>query len=254
MYYKKSLGQNFLIDKNIIKKISKNIDLNSNVIEIGPGKCSLTDEILKKKPSSLLLIEKDEKLSNNIKKNYSDNSIVKVLNKDILKVNINKLIKKNSIIVGNLPYNISSQIFIKFIKLNRPLKYKRIIFMFQKELANRIIAKHNEQHYGRISILTNIFLDIKGKFDVSNNCFFPKPKVTSTVLIFSPKPNLIINVKLISKIEKITQIFFSNKRKMINKNLKKIFGDKIPSHFKRKDNLRPVDLTPEEYLIIAKSL
>ena len=84
--------------------------------------------------------------------------------------------------------------------------------------------------------------------------FFPKPKVTSTVLIFSPKPNLIINVKLISKIEKITQIFFSNKRKMINKNLKKIFGNKIPSHFKRKDNLRPVDLTPEEYLIIAKSL
>ena len=124
-----------------------------------------------------------------------------------MKVNINKLIKKNSIIVGNLPYNISSQIFIKFIKLNRPLKYKRIIFMFQKELANKLLQNIMNSIMERISILTNIFLDIKGKFDVSNNCFFPKPKVTSTVLIFSPKPNLIINVKLISKIEKITQIF-----------------------------------------------
>ena len=123
MYFKKSLGQNFLIDKNIIKKISKNIDLNSNVIEIGPGKCSLTDEILKKKPSSLLLIEKDEKLSNNIKKNYSDNSIVKFLNKDILKNNINKLIKKNSIIVGNLPL-IFLHKRVKFIKLNRPLNIR----------------------------------------------------------------------------------------------------------------------------------
>ena len=117
IFTKKSLGQNFLKDKNILKKITDLIEVkNRNIIEIGPGEGSLTDEILNKKPKSLIVIEKDNHLAANLKKKYFKNKIIKVYNNDVLKINIEKIVKKNSLIMGNLPYNISSQILVKFLK------------------------------------------------------------------------------------------------------------------------------------------
>ena len=116
-FAKKSLGQNFLIDKNIVKKIIELVNLkNKNVVEIGPGKGALTEEILKKKPKSLIIIEKDNFLANQLKEKYQDIKILKIYNNDILKFDLEKKILKNSEIFGNLPYNISSQILIKFLK------------------------------------------------------------------------------------------------------------------------------------------
>ena len=253
-FAKKSLGQNFLIDKNIIKKIINIIDIeNKNIIEIGSGKGALTNEIIKKKPKSLSIIEKDFNLSKELNLKYKNNKIVKIYNIDVLKLNIEKLCRKNSIIFGNLPYNISSQILVKILKFKKwPPKFTDLILMFQKELGEKILGKFPSANYGRLSILTSYRLKILKKFLVSPNCFLPKPKVTSLVIHFKPQLSAII-LKDISNLEKITNIIFSNKRKMINKNIKKILSKKnllLINNLKL--NLRPAEIEPEIFYNIAK--
>ena len=189
---KRSLGQNFLNDRNIIKKIVSLVDIkNKNIVEIGPGKGALTSEIIKQTPKTLLLIEKDEKLAKELKKKYQKDKFIKVITFDILNYNLEKEISNNSFIFGNLPYNISSQILVKLLKFeNWPPKFCGLILMFQKELAEKIIGRFPSKNYGRISILTNFRLKLVDKFLVSKNCFRPMPKVTSMVVHFQPKKNL----------------------------------------------------------------
>ena len=254
-YVKKSLGQNFLIDLNIIKKI---VNLSSisdkNILEIGPGKGALTNEILKRKPKSLILIEKDLLIYKELKNKYKKNKEVKIYNHDILKFNLEDKIKNNTTIFGNLPYNISSQILVKILKFNSwPPKCSKIIFMFQKEMADRIVGKYNTSKYGRLSILTNYRLKIVNKFDVSPNCFFPKPKVNSTVISFNPKKDNLIKINKIKNLEKITNIFFSNRRKMINKTIQKIFRNKDIKLLKNLNlQSRPSEVSPEKYYEITQ--
>ena len=255
-YAKKSLGQNFLIDKNIVHKITNLINIkNRNILEIGPGKGALTDQILRKQPKSLILVEKDNSLSEFLELKYKKNKKIKIYNKDILKFDLDKKLKANTIIFGNLPYNISSQILVKMIRLKKnPVKYLALIFMFQKELAERIIGKFGTPKYGRLSILSNYKLNILYKFNVSSNCFLPKPKVDSTIVYF--KPHNLNNYKIqnVENLEKITHILFSNKRKMINKNIKKIFKNNLDNKYIKKLNLksRPSDLSPDTYYNLTK--
>ncbi len=254
-YFKKSLGQNFLIDKNIIQKILNQSKIkNRHILEIGPGNGELTDEILRNNPSSITLIEKDFKLTKILKEKYSKYKNIKIFNNDILKVNIEGLLEKNTIIFGNLPYNVSSQILVKFIRFKKwPPRYLDLIFMFQKELGEKIMGLYKSPNYGRLSILTSFRLNIVNKFLVSPNCFKPKPKINSMVIHFKPKKNNLIDVVNISKIEKVTNIFFSNKRKMINKNLKKILTDKEINMINGLNiKSRPSELSPEIYYKIAE--
>jgi len=254
MFAKKSLGQNFLIDQNIIKKIINLVEIkNQNIIEIGPGKGALTKEILKKNPKSLTLIEKDNEFCANLKNEYLNQNKVKIFNKDILKFNFNTIKKKKLIIFGNLPYNISSQILVKIIKLkNWPPNYKDIIFMFQKELSEKIVATFPSKNYGRLSILTNYRLNPVKKFNVSSNCFFPKPKVESSIVHFKPKINFRTKIQNIDCLEKITNFFFSKKRKIIKKNLFKLLDHKkINTISDLNLNLRPENLSPEIYYKIT---
>ena len=251
---KKSLGQNFLIDKNIIKKIINLSNIqNRHVIEIGPGNGELTDEIIKNKPKSITLIEKDFDLTKRLKKKYSENQNLIIFNDDILKFNLEKIIKKESMIIGNLPYNISSQILVKIIKFKKwPPNFFDLIFMFQKELGEKIIGLYQTPNYSRISILANSRLKVIKKFFVSPNCFRPIPKITSMVIHFKPKSTL-LSIKNILKLEEITKIFFSNKRKMINKNIKKLLTQKqIKSLNQLNLKSRPSELKPEMYYKIAK--
>ena len=254
-FSKKSLGQNFLIDKNIIKKIVNCTDIkDKNVIEIGPGKGALTDEIIKKKPKNFSLIEKDSFLAEILKKKYSDKKFIKVINKDILKINIEKIYKNNTVIFGNLPYNISSQILVKVIKSKKwPPKYDNLVFMFQKELGEKIIGKFPSSNYGRLSIISNFRLKIIKKFLVSPNCFWPKPKVTSMVIHLGPLTNTIFNIKKLENLEKITNIIFSNKRKMVNKSINKILKkENIMEIDELNLNSRPSDIKPEIYYKITE--
>lgn len=242
---KKSLGQNFLIDKNTIKKIIQlNKIKNLNIIEIGPGTGNLTQEIIKNNPKSLLLIEKDFQLCEILKKKIQDKNNIKIVNSDVLKINFEKIIKKDTIIFGNLPYNISTQILLKLIKTNIwPPEYLKLILMFQKEVAERILAKHNTAEYGRLSIVSDWRLKIIDHFDVSKNCFYPKPKVDSKVLFFQPLHKNYVEFKNLQKLEKITNLLFTNRRKMINKVFRKKF--KKPEELMKKLNLKPSN-RPEE--------
>ena len=255
-YLKKSLGQNFLIDKNIVKKISNLIDIkDKNILEIGPGKGFLTDQILSKKPKSLIIVEKDNLLSEYLKQKYEKNKLITIFNKDILKFDLDKKLKRNTIIFGNLPYNISSQILVKVIRLKTSInRYSAIIFMFQKELADRIVGEFGTSNYGRLSILVNYKLNIIKKFNVSPNCFFPKPKVISSVLYLKPHNLTNYKIKNIQNLEKITNILFSNQRKMINKSIKKIFNKEKKIKLIKNLNLnsRPSELNPDKYYEITE--
>ena len=254
-YPKKSLGQHFLTDNNIVRKIVNLTQVSGkNIIEIGPGEGALTDEILKRKPKLLILVEKDFKLINKLKIKYFKNRLIKIYHSDILKFDIEKKINKNTIVFGNLPYNISSQILVKFIRFKKwPPKFKSLVFMFQKELGEKIIGKYFSKEYGRLSILANYRLNILNKFLVSSNCFFPKPKVKSMIIHFSPKNNKSYKIKDINSLEKVTNSLFSNKRKMINKNLKRLISNqKIKKISNLNTNLRPSEVSPEIYYKITE--
>ncbi|RPG16618.1 MAG: ribosomal RNA small subunit methyltransferase A [Pelagibacteraceae bacterium TMED124] len=223
---KKSLGQNLLIDKNILNKIAELSSINGKVVfEVGPGTGNLTEIILKKKPKKLLLVEKDKRFCQILSKKLDLEKNFIIYNEDILKFNFDKNINPD-IVFGNLPYNISTQILAKFIKFNEwPPPFSKIIFMFQKEVADRILAKPNTKKYGRISVLANFRLDIVDSFKISRKCFLPVPDVDSKIIIFSPKTKTNYYIKNIKNLEKITEILFSGRRKMINKAFSKIFKD-----------------------------
>ena len=251
---KKSLGQNFLIDKNIIKSIVNIGDIKKNnvILEVGPGTGNLTEYILKKNPKKIFVIEKDSNLVNLLNGKFSDK--INILNKDVLKFDLNNISKEKIIIFGNLPYNISTKILTQWITTPEKFKcYKKLILMFQKEVADRILAKTNSRNYGRLSIISNWRLNIKKEFNISPQCFFPKPKVDSTLLSFVPKKEFYY-IKNPENLEKITRIFFNQRRKMIKNPLKQIFKnpERVAVNFKLNLNLRPQNLSPLTYFNITR--
>ena len=251
---KKSLGQNFLTDRNIIQSIINvgNITKESVVLEVGPGTGNLTEFILKKKPKKIFVVEKDKNLVNLLNKKFKEK--INIINEDILKFKLNSISNENLIIYGNLHYNISTKILIKWItEQEKFLSCEKLILMFQKEVADRILAKTNSKNYGRLSIISNWKLDIKKEFNISSKCFFPKPKVDSTLLSFVPKKNF-FHIKNPKNLEKITRIFFNQRRKMIKNPLKQIFKnpEKIIRDLELNTNLRPQNLNPLTYFNITK--
>ncbi len=252
-FAKKSLGQNFLIDENIINKISSLIKIeDENILEVGPGTGNLTRALLKKKPKKFYVIEKDDNLAKLLKKEFKDKIIV--INDDILKVNENNLSNEKLIVFGNLPYNISTEILCKWIiNLNdEKIWFRNFILMFQKEVADRILSKYNSSNYGRLSIIANWKLDIKKIVDIKPNSFSPKPKIDSSLLFFSPKKNF-LKIKNPKNLEKITRIFFSQRRKMIKKPFSQVFSNeiKVAKKLKIDLNLRPQNLTNNTYYELA---
>ena len=245
---KKSLGQNFLIDRNILEKIVDVISIkDKHILEIGPGTGNLTAFILKKKPKKFFVIEKDNELAINLEKKFSNQ--ITIINKDILEIDETLLFEKKVTVFGNLPYNISTEILSKWIvSLKNSFWFDHLILMFQKEVADRIIAKYNTPSYGRLSILTNWKLEIKKICDIRPECFSPKPKVVSSLLFFSPK-NKPYKIKDPKNLEKVTRIFFSHRRKMLKKPFNQLFnGDqKILDKLNIDLNLRPQNLDFETY-------
>ncbi len=245
---KKSLGQNFLNDRDILEKIVNIVEIkNKIIVEVGPGSGNLTSFILKKNPKKIFVIEKDNNLAEILKDTFNNQLII--INKDILKINENLLFNEKVTVFGNLPYNISTEILSKWIiNLKNNFWFDHLILMFQKEVADRIIAKFNTSSYGRLSILSNWKLNIKKICDIKPESFSPRPKVDSSLLYFSPKKNY-HKIKDPKNLEKITRIFFNHRRKMLKKPFNQLFnGDqKILDKLKIDQNLRPQNLNFDTY-------
>ena len=248
---KKSLGQNFLIDKNILKKITDigKITESDKVIEVGPGNGNLTEYLIKKNPKHLKIIEKDDELIKILSNKFKDQ--IEIFHKDILKVS-GDFYDDDVIIFGNLPYNISTKILANWC-LSKNIKFKKLILMFQKEVADRIIAEVNTKEYSRITILSNWKFNIKKILDVNPDCFIPKPKIKSTLLEFIPKKSF-IELKNPRNLEKITNLFFNQRRKMIKKNFMRLFNDfdTVAEKYNVKLTDRPQRLTVDKFLMIIK--
>ncbi|MDC2990687.1 16S rRNA (adenine(1518)-N(6)/adenine(1519)-N(6))-dimethyltransferase RsmA [Candidatus Pelagibacter sp.] len=251
---KKSLGQNFLIDKKILEKITSIEKIqDKTVLEIGPGTGNLTSYILKKKPRKFFIVEKDNNLVVGLQKKFHNN--LEIINDDILNINEKKLSQNKLIVFGNLPYNISTEILCKWIINldNEKFWFESLILMFQKEVADRIVAKVNTSNYGRLSILAKWKLNITKVCDINPSSFWPKPKIESSLLVFKPKKNF-FRVSKAKNIELITRSFFNHRRKMIKKPFNQLFNgnDEIKNKLRLNLDLRPQNLNFDTYYNLAK--
>jgi len=250
---KKSLGQNFLIDREVLEKIVSITDItNKEVLEIGPGSGNLTTYILKKKPKKLYVVEKDDDLAILLKEKFDTE--IEIINDDILKVSESTISEQKLSVFGNLPYNISTEILSKWIlNIGSNFWFNSLVLMFQKEVADRIISEFNNSNYGRLSILSSWKLNVQKILDIKPQSFSPRPKINSSLLLFTPKENF-FKLRDPKNLEKITRIFFSQRRKMLKKPFNQVFdnGKEVAEKFGIDLNLRPQNLEPEVYFKLVK--
>ena len=250
---KKSLGQNFLIDREVLEQIVATTDIaNKEILEIGPGSGNLTSYILKKKPKKLIVIEKDDELALLLKEKFTNQ--IEIINDDVLKIAEDKISDQRLVVFGNLPYNISTEILSKWIvNIEKIFWFESLVLMFQKEVAERIVAESNNSKYGRLSILTNWKLNVKKIIDIKPQSFSPQPKIDSSLLLFTPKEK-IFELKSAKNLEMITRVFFSQRRKMLKKPFNQIFTNakEVAEKFNIDLNLRPQNLEPEMYFKLTK--
>ena len=254
--YKKSLGQNFLQDQNIINKIASSLAPSKNdlIIEIGPGAGALTKELVKKE-CDVICFEIDKRLENILNKLESDNNNLKVIFEDFLKVNIKTYIDtKKLYFVGNLPYYITTAIINKIIKESTPYE---IVIMVQKEVAERFNATPGSREYGSLSVFLQYNFEIEKVCDVNKKCFEPIPKVDSTVIKFKTTSKYKEKVKNEDKFYKIIKDSFTHKRKnlrnnLMNYNLSKI--EEILKKYNKNLTSRAESLTIEEFIDISNNL
>ena len=240
---KKALGQHFLNDLNIAERIVESLSPSQNVLEIGPGTGILT-KILVKKKISLKLVEIDKESVDFLTNELEINDTL-IYNQDFLKMNLAEVFNKNNFsIIGNFPYNISSQIVFKIIDYRKYIP--EMCGMFQYEVAERICQKEGSKKYGIISVITQAYYNAKLLFEVSNDLFTPPPKVNSAVISLKRKENLNLNCdeKLFLKIVKLS---FQQRRKTMRNSLKQInLSDNL-----REDTIfdkRPEQLSVTEFI------
>ena len=214
---RKKWGQNFLIDPNIIRKIISvlNPDKKQTILEIGPGKGALT-KILSIMDLNVHAVEIDPMLCDYLR--YKKLNNLKIYNEDILKFDLS-VIPKNYMIIGNLPYNISTPILFKFLE-NKG--WNKMVVMLQKEVAERIVSSHGNKKYGKISIMMQSFFDVNLEFNIPKTVFNPQPKIISSLLVIKPKKNIHTEYK---KIKIIVENAFKHRRKKLAHNLKNIIEE-----------------------------
>ncbi len=254
--YKKSLGQNFLIDKNIINKIINSIDLKeeSLIIEIGPGSGALTKELVKLN-ANIISFEIDTRLKSELDKLCNENSNLEIIYEDFLKIDLKEFLKqkkyKNLYFVANLPYYITTAIINKITEESNP---NEMILMVQKEVADRFSAHPNTRDYGSISVFLQYNFDIVKVCDVSKNCFEPIPKVDSMVIKLKTKEKEKVNEE---KFYKLIKDSFRFKRKNLKNNLynydlKKL--EEILKEINKTLQKRAEELSVEDFVYISNRL
>jgi 16S rRNA (adenine1518-N6/adenine1519-N6)-dimethyltransferase len=256
-YTKKNLGQNFIFDLNVTSKIVRHSgDLKGRlVIEIGPGVGSLTRPILMAEPEKLIVIEKDERtlpILAELKEIVGEK--FEVISEDALNIDYRKLKEQYGLpikIIANLPYNVGTELLLRW--LDDIEIFESLTLMFQREVAERICAEASTEHYGRLSIISNLLCDCKIQFDVPPTVFFPQPKVFSSIVSIVPYPKPKYDVDL-DKLKNITRAAFSQRRKSIRNSLKSILGDRVEEVLNKLNidsNLRAENLTVEQFCQLA---
>jgi 16S rRNA (adenine1518-N6/adenine1519-N6)-dimethyltransferase len=250
----KALGQNFIYDKSLCDKIANSSGsiVNKEILEIGPGPAGLTRSILEQQPKKLIVIEKDKRvvpLLEDLKKHYNT---LHIINADALKLKLSEIgLEGNIKIVANLPYNIGTQLIINWSKEISFIE--DITVMLQKEVVDRICAPTSTKAYGRLSVIMQTLFIPQKLFDVSRDSFYPKPKVTSSIVKLIPNPAR-YDYKLIEKLEQITQIAFSNRRKQLTNSLGKTYNPEFLRELNITLTQRPEEISPELYVKISENI
>ena len=252
---KKSLGQNFITDNKFLEKLDCYIESSKNItiVEIGPGRGALTNFLIQKNFKNLYLIEKDNELASSQKKKYKNIKNIKIFNEDALNFNYQNLNKENSkvAIYGNLPFNISTKLLTLWLSGNVwPSFFDKMILMFQKEVADRIIANHNNKKYGRLSVLVQSRCKTSKLIEAPASIFTPKPKVDGAVIQFEPiKEHKHINFQ---KLELLLEKSFSSRRKKIKTTLKEHRKLMLKLHID--ENLRPENISVSDYCKLVEMI
>ena len=249
---KKQFGQNFLFDLNLTGRIARSVpDIEKlPVVEVGPGPAGLTRALLMAGARRVIAIEKDKTTEPILSRvaDASDDRLT-VIYDDALRVDFGKLGVREYAICANLPYNVGTELLIGWLqKMACGAPIKSMTLMFQREVAQRIVATVGDKQYGRLSILTSLIADAKILFGVPSTAFVPRPKVESAVVQIVPNTTKIKAIGDLSKVEKITAKLFGNRRKMI----RGIMPNVDWSQFGLTGTERAEELPPETFMEIAK--
>ena len=256
---KKDFGQHFLINKNKIDFITRELSDRKDtlIIEIGPGLGSITEKILESS-NNVLCIEKDKIFSQYLKDKFKNKKNFILIEQDILRVNLNKIAKsKKAIVFGNLPYNIASQIIIKFVDELHD-KGNIGIFMCQKEVAERILSSCGSKSYNAFTLKIKSFFDVKKLLDLNENDFWPAPKIKSTLVKLAPKEIDRFILDEYIEFSRFLTNCFHIKRKTLMNNLQNLYLKKeilpILKKLEKKENVRAEELKEEEFIKLFKYL
>jgi 16S rRNA (adenine1518-N6/adenine1519-N6)-dimethyltransferase len=250
VFAKKKWGQNFLVDNNLLDKIIKTIDITTeeNVLEIGPGQGALSEKLVDV-AKSLSMVEIDPDLIK-ILEVHEKLSGLKIINQDILKVDLDSLEIDSPVVIGNIPYNITSPII--FWLIDHLDSWDRAYLMVQKEVAQRLTGKIGTKDYSRVTVMTRLFFDIKICFSISPNVFIPRPKVQSAFISIEKRSDFNKNDVNIKKFSQVVRMAFNQRRKMLRNSLStlNIDLDVCKVDFKR----RPEQLTVSEFIDISNNI
>ena len=244
------LGQNFLIDTNISRKITKLVQgqLADPIIEVGPGTGSLTNELLKDN-YRIKAVEIDSDASELLKLRFQDVPNLEIFNEDAMTFDYAELTGPWWIFVSNLPYNIGTRLLVKLI-VEVPVIHRYVV-MVQKEVAQRIVADQESDDYGALSVLFGLFTESKIQFDVSKNCFYPPPKITSSVLTIQRESLVDQEIRLDAF--EISKVAFQQRRKKVRTSLSSIISEEQLEELDIYINSRAGNVSPKEYLKLAKA-
>lgn len=260
---KKSLGQNYLVDDNIGKNIVSTFDIkrNDKILEIGPGNGEITKHILNY-TDNIIAVEIDKNNFIKLRENFPE---LNVINENFLNIDLSQILnsfnisKNNKLrIIGNIPYNISSEILFKLADNHNIIQDAQL--MMQEELAQRIVAVPSTKDYSRLSIMIQIFCTPELLFKVSRNCFYPKPNVDSRIIYFDFRKNHLNEINNIDFLGKFVKTAFMSRRKMLRHTLNTFkidFKSDLPGYdFTRRIESFSIDeiinLCNEIYSIIHK--
>ncbi len=262
-HQKKRFGQHWLVNKLILEKIKEVAELDENdfILEIGPGKGALTSKLLNSKINRLHAVELDKDLINHLNNKFKNDKKFSLQHGDILSINLDDINKKITKVIANIPYNITGpilDIFIGRLGIVSKNNYKKIIFLMQKDVVDRILSKDGHTNAGALSVRMQLMSNIRRICDVPPSSFNPPPKVFSSLVVFEPfRPELRLDIKLEKYIDKLLRISFNSRRKMIRNTLNSILtNDEIKKLSESSDicfNLRPQDISIDKWIKLAEA-